>query len=130
MRPKKVELILVFLLVISGVFAKYHIHVFFFISLLLLGTILSFYYLLFYNNNLNEKNILLNLFARWILALFPVTFSIMFINADIARIIELSYFVFGFILVLLKSKNNVIDKYEIIRMYLFLVILSIAGQAN
>jgi len=128
MRPKKIELILVVVLITSGVLVKNNVLGLFLIGMFLSSALLSIYYLLFYGNIIKGDNGLLNFFVRWILALFPVAFSMMFVNADAARIVGLIYSLLTIIAVILKMKNNITDKYEIIRMYFFLIVISIIGQ--
>lgn len=128
MKPKAVELILIVTLIAAGVFAKNGSHDLFYFILLFTGLLLSFYYLIFYGNDVKGKTGLLNLFVRWVLALFPVAFSMMFINAHAGRIVMLVYFGLSIMTVILKSIHDTPDKYEIIRMYIFIVTLSVTSQ--
>jgi hypothetical protein len=127
---KNIEYILVTLLLIIGILKYNNQNFILLISLLITSSILSILYLFYFDHYYKKEiNILLNIITRWILSLFPISFVLMFVNAEIGRIIEFTFLFSGIILIIIRYKRESIGKSEIIRMYIMLIILSITGQS-
>ncbi|MEY1638973.1 hypothetical protein [Tenuifilum osseticum] len=127
MKPKFTEILLVLGLVLAGILKGITSSATFLLVIIFLSILLSGYYLFFYRNNISGDSKLLNITTRWALSLFPIAFVITFFTPNTGRILSLLYFAFCIIITILKSRNKTSDRYELIRMYLLLTILTCTG---
>ncbi len=127
MKPKFTEILLVLGLVLAGILKGITSSATFLLVIIFLSILLSGYYLFFYGNNISGDSKLLNIATRWVLSLFPIAFVITFFTPNTGRILSLLYFALCTIITILKSRNKTSDRFELIRMYLLLTILSCTG---